>query len=210
MFLHHKYVNISFPDESSVQVTEVTIGIPDSSNVQRRAGLQNSQKGVKCISCNQYFKTREFMSQHWQAKHNKEDRQSITQSNAAEVKLLQSRVEESRMQKLAEDQELLQRQQLEKYKLYDDVEQQTKDALALRDIANAEKQERAKLHEEQLRSHYDNAAQELQLRQARQITISSLEYSIQEEFRDIVRLLQSVPLEVLLLEHPELRAATHS
>ncbi len=150
------------------------------------------------------------MSQHWQAKHNKEDRQSITQSNAAEVKLLQSRVEESRMQKLAEDQELLQRQQLEKYKLYDDVEQQTKDALALRDIANAEKQERAKLHEEQLRSHYDNAAQELQLRQARQITISSLECSIQEEFRDIVRLLQSVPLEVLLLEHPELRAATHS
>ncbi len=193
-----------------MQVTEVAIGMPEKSVVQRPACPQNAQKGVKCISCNQYFKTREHMSQHWQAKHNKDDRQIITQCNAEEVRLLESRIEESKRQKLAEDQELLQRHQNEISKLYENVEQKAKADLELRDIANAEKQDREKRREEQLRSDYGKAAHELQLRQTRQITISSLECEIQEEFRDIMRLLQSVPLEVFGPTYPDfLFAVSH-
>lgn len=186
----------SFLGDSAVRVTEIVIGMPDRGTAQRASCLQNPQKGVKCISCNQNFKTHEFMIQHWHAKHNRDDRQSITQYNSAELKRLESRVEESKRQKLAEDQELLQQHQLEKHKLYDDEEQKTNEKLAARDLANAETQDKMKISEQKSRSLYDDAAETLQLRQARQVTVSSLEFQIQQEFRDIVRLLQSVPLEV--------------
>jgi hypothetical protein len=138
------------------------------------------------------------MMQHWHVKHNQESRRSIIQHNTELLTLLGSRVEEAKRQKLAEDQELLQRQQDEKHKLYDEEERKTKDALTVRDIANAEKLEREKLHEEQTRAEYDKAAEELQLRQTRQITVASLEWEMQEELRELIRLLQSVPHEVVL------------
>ncbi len=179
-----------------MRVTEVVIGMPDRGAAQRASCLQNPQKGVKCISCNQYFKTREFMNQHWHAKHNRDDRQIITQDNSAKLKRLEELVEKSKRQKLAEDQDLLQQHELEKHRLYDDEEQKTKEALAARDIAIAERQDKMKIREQKSRSRYDDAAETLQLREARQVTVSSLEFQIQQEFRDIMRLLQSMPLEV--------------
>jgi hypothetical protein len=184
--------------DDSIKVLDFVVGMPKH-HAQARSSMQNSQKSIKCKSCNQVFKTQEFMLQHWQDKHNKEHLRRITQDTSHEVQLLGQRVEETKRQKLAEDHELLQQQQSVKIGLYDSEEAKTKAALAVRDIANAEKQENQKLKEQQSRADFDHAAQELQQRQARLITLASLECDIQEELRNITRLLQSVPLEVRVL-----------
>jgi hypothetical protein len=156
------------------------------------------------------FKTHEFMSQHWQDKHKKEARQVNAETGVnPEVERLQDIVKQTKIRKLEEDRELLQQQQTEKFKLYDEEEAKTKVALESRDHANADKQEKQQLQEQLSRTDYDNAAEELRLRQTRLITISSLESEIQEELRDIMRLLQSVPLEVCTLKFSIIIAVAH-
>jgi hypothetical protein len=187
-------------DECSFKVVvvdddDVRVGM-HKHRAQARSSMQNPQKSIKCKSCNQVFKTEEFMLQHWQDKHNKEHLRKITQDTSDEVQRLGRCVEEAKRQKLKDDRELLQDQQSKKIRLYDTLEAKTKEKLAARDIANAQKQEEQRLKEQQSRADFDNAAQELQQRQARLITLASLECDIQEELRNITRLLQSVPLEV--------------
>jgi hypothetical protein len=182
-----------FSDDGTLEVVSVAVGKP-ADREGRSSNFQNPQKGVKCISCNQVFKTREFMKQHWQDKHNKEVRKQIIAAADQQKVHLEACVEETKKTKLKEDRELLQQQQAKKFRLYDEEEGKTKAALVSRDMSIADDQEKHKLQEQQSRSDYDNAAQELRMRQTRLITITSLECDIQEELQDITRVLQSVPL----------------
>ncbi len=196
--LTQSHAHPSRSDDGKKKKRDVTVVIgKPARESQRRTVMQNQQKGVKCTSCNQMFKTHEFMTQHWQDKHKKEVRHVNAETGVnPEVERLQESVKETKMRKLEEDRELLQQQQSQKFRLYDQEEAITKKLLEGRDFAIADRQENQKLLEQQSRAEYDHAAEELRLRQTRLITISSLESEIQEELRDIKRLLESVPLKV--------------
>lgn len=139
------------------------------------------------------------MLQHHRDKHKRDVRQEIISVNREKVLKAASLVEKERGTKLKEDRELQDQQRIQKYSLYDKVERAEEEKMAGRDAANTEKQEKMMLQEQQSRANYDRAAEELQARQARHVTLASLEFEIQEELRDMMRLLQSVPLEVRAL-----------
>ena len=183
-----------------MQVYEVVVGrAPERSDAQRGSHPQNPQKGTKCSQCNQVFKTEEHRDQHFRDKHKRDVRQEIISVNREKVLKAASLVEKERGTKLKEDRELQDQQRIQKYSLYDKVERAEEEKMAGRDAANTEKQEKMMLQEQQSRANYDRAAEELQARQARHVTLASLEFEIQEELRDMMRLLQSVPLEVRAL-----------
>jgi hypothetical protein len=197
---HNAPAHFPSSDDCGVQVYEVVVGkAPERSDAQRRSHPQNPQKGIKCLKCNQVFKTAEHRDQHYRDKHEKEELQSIIRSNREQVSLSAKAVEDTKRQKLAEDRELLDQQRNEKFRLYDKGDRETEEVMAVRELANAEKQEKMTLQEQQSRANYDRAAEELQARQARHVTLASMEFEIQEELRDMMRLLQSVPLEVCSL-----------
>jgi hypothetical protein len=202
-----------------VQVYEVVVGrAPERSDAQRRSHPHNPQKGIKCSYCNQVFKTEEHCDQHKRDKHERENRQIIIRGNREEVLRAAKNVEDTKKQKLEDDQMLQDQHRIEKGRLIDKVERGLAEAQEVRDAANADKQEKMTLQEQQSRANYDRAVEELQARQARHITLASLESEIQKELRDMMLLLQSVPLEVraryravsIIIGVRQLRSPCHS